>query len=293
MDGTTDLLLPLIHEKEKAVFRYNLDLWRRYSVEISPSQFSITDPTGRSICEHQCSSLYMRKAYFLDESRPRPVGGDTETWCQHQIRSLVDGIYSVCEQKKIVRLVERNAGRRLPKVTQMRVASKYFHVPEWKVTQSPSTCSFDGPAICKPLNNAPIGDFRYLYATKVNLRDLDDGYPWLIQSYIEASYDCTVVYVSGKCFAFSRQKADGEPIDPKEASFDIKRAWDRTDIPGHLERRIQDYMKEVRLCFGRIDFVVANDHFYFLEVNPNGQYAWLDPNNKSGLLSRIVNSIVI
>jgi len=35
-------------------------------------------------------------------------------------------------------------------------------------------------------------------------------------------------------------------------------------------------MKEFDLNYGRLDFIQDKEFFYFLEVNPNGQFGWLD-----------------
>lgn len=35
-------------------------------------------------------------------------------------------------------------------------------------------------------------------------------------------------------------------------------------------------MKEFELNYGRLDFIQDKEIFYFLEVNPNGQFGWLD-----------------
>jgi D-alanine-D-alanine ligase-like ATP-grasp enzyme len=50
-------------------------------------------------------------------------------------------------------------------------------------------------------------------------------------------------------------------------------------------------MKRCALRFGRLDFVLEDDTLYFLEVNPNGQWAWLDLNDEVGLITAMVNAI--
>jgi D-alanine-D-alanine ligase-like ATP-grasp enzyme len=50
-------------------------------------------------------------------------------------------------------------------------------------------------------------------------------------------------------------------------------------------------MRELGLRFGRID-LLANDlnlgKFWFLEVNPNGQWAWLDLEQRNGLFDAVI-----
>ena len=35
-------------------------------------------------------------------------------------------------------------------------------------------------------------------------------------------------------------------------------------------------MNELDLNYGRLDFIEDKENLYFLEVNPNGQFGWLD-----------------
>lgn len=290
MDGTTDLLLPFLRGK-KEIFRFNVDLWREYSFEINTNSFCIIDPLGRAISQDSCSSLYLRKAYFLDEDRFKPIGGDLESWCQHQIRSIIDGIYWICKKRGLVRLVERNADRRLPKIVQMRLATSYFTVPQWTVTSSPAKSILSDPVVCKSLDSAFLGDFRTLFSTKCSKASLDANYPWFVQDYVEAEGDLTVVYAASKLFSFYRGKIAGEPIDYREAESGQDEGWAECRLPFELEENIRRYMSSLGLDYGRIDFLVKDSSYFFLEVNPNGQFAWLDPDNKTGLLSWIAECI--
>jgi hypothetical protein len=292
MDGTTDLLLPLLKGK-KEVFRFNVDLWSSYNIEIDQISFSLKDPVGRVLTRDSCSGLYLRKAYFLDEDRIKACGGDIETWCQYQIRSIIDSIYCICQKSNLVRLVERNVDRRLPKGFQMQRAGSYFTVPRWTITTSPQQSLLSDPVVCKSLSSAFLGEFKSLFTTKACLRDLDSGYPWLIQELIEADGDLTIIYAAGRIFSFYRKKNAGEPVDFRLVEHGQDEGWEPFGVPSSLEENIRQFMDELRLNFGRIDFLVKNNVFYFLEVNANGQFAWLDPEDKWGVLSWIAECIAV
>jgi hypothetical protein len=291
MDGTTDLLLPFLVGR-KEVFRFNVDMWRSYQIELTDDGFSIEDPTGRLITERQCSSFYLRKPYFLDEDRIKPAGGDIETWCQYQIRATLDGIYWICKAANKVKLVERNADRRIPKILQLRLAKEYFRVPRWHVTLAPSQAELKGKLVCKPLSSAFVGEYRTMFTSLLEVNDLEDGYPWFLQRYIKADQDITVVYVRGRLFPFGRIKSEGEAIDFKEIEDGQSNGWYPIAISKNLADKITLYMQLLSLDFGRLDFVEKSGDIYFLEVNPNGQYAWLDPDNETGLLEHICSIIV-
>jgi hypothetical protein len=47
-------------------------------------------------------------------------------------------------------------------------------------------------------------------------------------------------------------------------------------------------MHDLRLEYGRLDFMQeTGGNYWFCEVNPNGQFAWLDPSGDLGLLQAI------
>ncbi len=59
-----------------------------------------------------------------------------------------------------------------------------------------------------------------------------------------------------------------------------------------MQKAAKGYMKALRLDYGRLDFLLdADNRYWFCEVNPNGQFAWLDLDDAHGLLSSITEEI--
>ena len=77
LDGTVDFLME--HLKQESVFRFNIDLWADYEIQIHADNFWIKDPTGRFIDEQMVSSCYYRKPRF-DLIATVPKGGSLENW---------------------------------------------------------------------------------------------------------------------------------------------------------------------------------------------------------------------
>ncbi|MFE4607875.1 hypothetical protein ACFRK5_05890, partial [Streptomyces niveus] len=47
------------------------------------------------------------------------------------------------------------------------------------------------------------------------------------------------------------------------------------EVPGSVACAVTAYLAELRLIYGAFDFAVtASGDWYFLECNPNGQWAW-------------------
>ena len=51
-------------------------------------------------------------------------------------------------------------------------------------------------------------------------------------------------------------------------------------------------MAETGYRFGRFDFIRKDGELWFLELNPNGQWAWLDRDCKNGLITAIAEAII-
>ena len=49
------------------------------------------------------------------------------------------------------------------------------------------------------------------------------------------------------------------------------------ELPGELQRSLLELMSRLSLTYGAIDLVLTPDGRYvFLEINPNGQWLWID-----------------
>jgi glutathione synthase/RimK-type ligase-like ATP-grasp enzyme len=140
--------------------------------------------------------------------------------------------------------------------------------------------------IAKPVRTGHIvqnGVDCAVYTTKVQERDLDDLSdaalsPTIYQELVAKQYDIRVTVVGRKIFA----AAIDSQSDP-EASVD----WRRTsnpqlphrviELPPPIQAKILALMDTLTLNYGAIDLVLTPDGSYvFLEINPNGQWLWLD-----------------
>lgn len=272
------------------MFRFNIDLWREYTFEISADGFSLSDPSGRCINSHDVTVCYIRKPTF-DDPLAVPEGGCLEAWIRSQISYICREIYNICNRDGKVRLVEKGAELRLGKVVQMRLASKYFQVPQWRIIKSAAPIAARTPMVTKPLVADFVEDYRVLYTTEVVPEELDLSFPWLLQQQIKAESDLTVVYVAGKCFGFSLDRGSFSGVDWRKCINKVELPWKPYVLSDRFAQNILDFMVEAGLSFGRLDFLATGDDINFLEVNPNGQWAWLDANGTNGVFDAVVEAL--
>lgn len=94
--------------------------------------------------------------------------------------------------------------------------------------------------------------------------------PHMFQAKVNKAFDVRVTAVGGLLF--------GSRIDSPDLDWRYRQDLMRCTpigIPEAVARSIATYLKDFRLTFGAFDFAVTADSaWYFLECNPNGQWAW-------------------
>ena len=100
--------------------------------------------------------------------------------------------------------------------------------------------------------------------------------PVTAQTAIEPKTDLRVTVVGDWicCVAIRRHSAgiDGDwRLTPKH---DIE--IDDFELPVEIEIRCLDLVRKLGLRFGAIDLALADDHYWFIEINPTGEWGWLD-----------------
>ena len=114
---------------------------------------------------------------------------------------------------------------------------------------------------------------------KVNAADLSPDYPWFTQEPAKGNRDATVLYINGKvhCYQFATER--GELTDWRVTQGTDANKWEPWDAGEDFENKVRAYMQDLGLKFGRLDFIIGSGEPEFLEVNPCGQFGWLDDEN--------------
>ncbi len=82
--------------------------------------------------------------------------------------------------------------------------------------------------------------------------------------------------VGEKVFAVKIESTDGEKIEVDWRTLKDGVRFIPYELPATLNRLCIDFVKRMNLSFGAIDLIHANDNYYFLELNPSGEWGWLE-----------------
>jgi hypothetical protein len=281
-DFTSDVIVR--HLGSENVFRLNYDLWADYRIEIAPETVVLTAAETETVTDKEISKVLWRKP-FKDEFSTK---SSIDTYLRAEIKYIFHEIHNLFHREGKTILNLPNSDRYFGKACQLRMARKYFDVAEWFISIN-APLKIKAPAVVKSLSSVPVSEGQVLYTREIDPKTLDPAYPWHSQQTIEGEYDVTVVYVYGESFAFRLDRREFEGLDWRQSIGKGKLPWQPCSIPPSTKNGIDQYMREAGLVFGRLDFILNGDLYYFLEVNPNGQWAWLDLENRYGLLRKMIS----
>ena len=289
-DTTTDLLLPFLGNLP--TFRFNIDKPEDYIWMFCRHGFEIKNIRSQSVINSQTlSSFYLRKPIYF-EGLDVPKEGSLADWCRKETDELFKDLYREYESRNQTALVH-SRNTQYGKLRQMRVADSYFKVANWYCFHGALPTELRrGKWVAKSLTGTPIGKGKMFFTREVNPTQLDLAYPWFLQEKIDGEDEVTVVYVNGRLFAYRYPRsAITDSEDVRKANFDDPSKWEPCELTASEQTAILGFMAETGYQFGRFDFIRKDGELWFLELNPNGQWAWLDEDNKDGLISSIAEAI--
>ena len=192
------------------------------------------------------------------------------------------------------------------KPKQLAVAKALgFKVAETVVTNSPQEAqrfAREHRLIGKPLRQALLerGETgEVIFTSRLDQRDFEDAAaiglaPCIFQREIPKKCDVRVTVVGDKIFAVSiwSQATEETMIDWRRGS-NPNLHHEVIALPKELEERCIELAKQLDLSFGAIDLILdtAGD-FWFLEINPNGQWAWIERRTGLPIAAAIVDRLL-
>lgn len=276
-DATTDLLIHYIGNDN--IFRLNIDKWHETKIHITNESIKLT-VLNNEISDKEISKVLWRK--------PLNYELETDNYISSELKYIFREIFNYFSNQNKTILIIPNVERYVGKIVQMKAAKNYFNVPEWSVSLNNNLeC---GECVVKSLATEKTNDNKIIYTTQVFKENLDPKFPWLLQNIIVADLDVTIVFINGKCFPFELQR-EKNLIDWRKEINKNKQVWKVHTLDNEMRGKIESLMKDLNLKFGRLDFLFNSDGYHFLEVNPNGQWAWLDLNNENGLMAEMIKQV--
>ncbi|UUW08360.1 hypothetical protein NLG42_19900 [Flavobacterium plurextorum] len=289
-DVTTDFVVKRLAEQSIHFYRLNTeDLLTKnaLSFNFKEDQFTLSDKaTGLKIDLLEIRSVYYRRPLSPDFSTESLTKGE-QAFILNEITYWIEGLYKILKNafwiSPVFAIREAES-----KIFQLQTAQKLgFKIPDSLITNNPEEAlEFIGTTskIIKPIKTGLIDDeigskviFTSVFSSSDDIERIR-ACPTYFQDFVDKVADVRVTVVGNKVFPASilSQEFAETKVDWRNGE-NLKLKYEKITLPKPLEDLCVKLTHNLGLNFGAIDFVKdKNNDFIFLEINPNGQWAWIE-----------------
>jgi len=289
-DVAADYVLKSLRQRGTPAFRLNTDHFpSRVKAFFRPPKDIefIQEEDEKTVLGTSIKSVWYRR--HVSPDLPAELDAGIRDFCERETRAFLDGVLASLPTERFMSppLAIIRAER---KPYQLSIASELgFMLPNTIMTNNPVPVvemAQSHQLVAKVVSSAyiasPEGN-RAIFTSILKSKDLEDldglaVAPVTFQEFIDKVSDIRVTVVAGEVFAAEilSQERESSRVD-----------WRATDDP-HLVHRIHKLPDEIAglcsklvislgLSFGAIDLALKSDGSYiFLEINPNGEWVWLE-----------------
>ena len=219
--------------------------------------------------------------------------------------ALLSNIYHLIDARRWMS-IPNNVYLAENKLLQLKMATQLgFETPETLVTSDKNSLkSFaikhDHDLIIKPLDQGRINDangIKNIFTNQLKKEHLDniDEFtltPSIFQPRIRKEFELRITVIGDKVFV---AKVDSQIKEETKVDWrKQKLKFIKYDLPPDISYKCVELVKNLGLSFGAIDMIKSkNGEFVFLEINPNGQWAWIEFDTGLAISDEIINFLNI
>lgn len=282
IDYSSDLICYELEKRGHSYLRINRDRFASYeiiySLEENKLEILINNQTYK-IAPENLESVYFRAPVFLRTGKPyvleeqlyrsqwsafirNLIVFDTARWLNHPVSTYQ------AENKLFQLKLAKEQGLEVPTTFTGNAIPKEINIDRSFIVKSLDTALF-----------YENGSEMFTYSNIVKGHELMNSElqyaPVIIQECLEKKTDIRVTVIGNRLFAVSILK-DGHRIDGdwrQTSSEELN--YIPIDLPSEIKQKILSLMKELNLAFGGVDLALVDGKYYFIEVNPTGEWGWL------------------
>lgn len=236
---------------------------------------------GLEIDFHKVHSIWWRRPqkYTIDENTKHPsVRNFVYTEC---IQAFKGTMISLNSRIKFLNPIV-NGEEASFKLYQLSLAKDIgLKIPNTIITNNPQEAlkfidENNNDCIYKPFNGVNFGPWETRPLKAIDVEEIDKikECPFILQQHIHGDFDVRVTIVGEEIFTAKLLFKEGKhPVDSRS---DIVPVMDHT-LDDRTTKQLLLLMKKLGLFYGAIDLRYSNDNGYtFFEINPEGQYLWIE-----------------
>lgn len=294
IDPTADIVIERLHERNVDIVRFDTGWFPRDTALVaklgdSPPdpQVVITPSTGRTVVLPHVTSIWYRRPrnFVFDEH----LDADALDFAKDEALQAMGGVLRGAQCRWMnhpEKLISADY-----KPYQLMLAPRIgMSIPRTLITNDAEearkfirTCR-GGGSIYKTLSSPEITSKKYestaVFTSKILENDLESletirFTPCLLQAFVPKAFEVRVTIIGSKVFAVALKSEDPNIVDWRPVQEHI--SYTAHKLPSPVHEACLRMTRKLGLAFAAMDFVVTPENEYvFLEVNPNGQWAWLE-----------------
>ncbi|MEK0336548.1 MAG: hypothetical protein QQN41_03835 [Nitrosopumilus sp.] len=167
----------------------------------------------------------------------------------------------------------------------LKAIEQGFNIPDTLISNSlkniqeftSNYSSVVAKSLYSPLIEEPEQDY-FIFTNKISLSDLTDEIefkisPSIFQECITHKVDYRVTVIGEEVIPVRIDMSNKNGLDWRLEKGGIE--FNKCELPHEVVDSCRRYVNDFGLIFGAIDLVEYHNKFYFLEINPNGEWGWL------------------
>ncbi|MCS4301315.1 MvdC/MvdD family ATP grasp protein [Chryseobacterium sp. BIGb0232] len=299
---TIDHFFQYLSSKNIPYFRLNSDRLNHFQkISISENSFEITDEYGTTIHSDAIKGVWHRKAWRIQV--PEELDQEYEKIFLNEYTNLRYNLFTQLEHLPWINPYENEKKIDGNKMLQLQLAKRnnliipptLFSNDEEKVKAFfDQHCS--GKAIAKlhsVIRKTMSGEglVSTMIIEEEILENLSDIVycPMIFQPYIDKEYELRIMYIDGIFFT-------GKINNSQNADWRVRHkdySWSAYELPDSVKVNLTSMMQEMGLYTGAIDMIRGKDgKYYFLEVNPQGEWGMLQKELGFPIAERIADNLI-
>lgn len=309
VDSHSDIVIRKLHELHTPFYRFNTEDFPqkvKLSVEHDGNNSSVTLNTRHGLINlEDVGSIWYRrpkKSVIASEIKDPHI----RTFTEKEAKTTLTWLWDILEDKFWVNHPQSNraAGNKLH---QAHIAKRFgIRTPDYLITNDHREAKMfinQYPAvIVKPISGGVIkreDSYHLIYTNRLS----DEGRsklelvkytPTFFQEHIPKAFELRITVVGNQVFPCRINSQDSEITRDDWRRYDFDRvAHLQYDLPDQIEKFCRMLVGHFNLHFGAIDMIVTpKGEYVFLEINPNGQWAWIEELTGMPIAETLVNMLV-
>jgi hypothetical protein len=282
LDVSADLVVLCLQRRGVEYLRINVEDCPESLTSFSfpECSWSWEDPFHGTVDTSQLSAVWFRRPGVPLEDH-QDMSSATKSFVAEQWKAFFLGLRALPGVRWINDPVANFAAeaKTLQLATAVRVG---LPVPRTVITNDVRQVRLLGdPLVAKAVGSALVeeeDESFFIYTSEADPGEASDSEvrlaPVIFQRRLWPKEDYRVTLVGPRVFVAKIAEQNQQLLDWRASS--VAPLFETAQIPGEIERKLLALVAQLGLTFGAADLCRVGEDWFFLEVNPNGEWGWLE-----------------